>query len=77
MKLLLLLVFIASCAHKPDTITIVEEKVIFVDMQTYKEWGTTNLVPVGRRPLPSESEICNNPLWIDTRGCQAYHMKNR
>jgi hypothetical protein len=69
MKLLILLcMFFVGCATQPQPKVI--ERVVFVDIQTYMEWGTTKLVPIGRRPIPSEQEICSNPLWINSAGCQ-------
>lgn len=35
----------------------VRTEIKYVDIQTYKTWGTTKLVPIGVRPLPSETEL--------------------
>ena len=62
MKYLILFLSLFACAHKDAT---PKDKLIFVDMKTYMEWGTTKMVPIGRRAIPSEADICKNPLWIE------------
>jgi len=42
------------------------EKVKYVDIQTYKTWGTTNLVPIGTRKIPTPQE------WDRTFGTDDY-----
>jgi hypothetical protein len=71
---LLLLLLLTSC------ITIVpqpKEKTKFVDIQTYKTWGSTHLTPIGTRPLPTQAEIDNNPIWQYGEPDRAYHERQR
>jgi len=77
MKYLFILLLLASCAHEPKIIYIeVEvEKKVFVDYQTYLDWGTTKLIPIGRRPVPTQREFCLNPSWINSKGCEYFHAK--
>ena len=35
-----------------------QEVIRFVDYKTYQEWGTTNLHPFGRRPIPHGLNKC-------------------
>jgi hypothetical protein len=72
MKLLLPIVIMlaASCAHQPETIVIKETEYVFVDIQTYNEWGTTRLTPVGRRPIPTLEQACSNDLWKSSTKCR-------
>ena len=39
--------------------------------------GTTKLVPIGRRPLPSQQEIDNNPLWQRSPADDAYDRRRQ
>lgn len=65
-----LLFFLASCQTSHTHECKPTEKIRFVDIQTYKDWGTTKLVPIGRRPLPTQKELCSNPLWSNSKRCR-------
>ena len=39
----------------------VRTEVKYVDIETYKTWGTTRMVPIGVRRLPSEHDMKSNP----------------
>lgn len=54
----LVLNILSGCVTK----TIIIEKTKYIDIETYKTWGTTRLVPIGVRPLPTEEEICKKPF---------------
>lgn len=68
--LLLISLLLASCAHEPKTIVIRETEYVFVDVQTYNEWGTTRLHPIGRRPIPTLHEACENDMWKASAKCR-------
>ena len=72
--ILLILILLPSCT---TTTYEIREKTKFIDIQTYTEWGTTRLTPIGRRPLPTQNQICNNPLWMNSEGCRKYHWDNK
>lgn len=52
-----------------------EKKIIFVDKQTYSEWGTIRLNPINKRRIPTQSEIDNNPLWQYSSPDRAYERR--
>jgi len=42
------------------TKVIYRDKPVFVDMETYKTWGTTKLKPLGTRGIPERLRRCND-----------------
>lgn len=69
MKILLIFLILSSCMTPK---VVIKEKIKFIDYKTYTEWGTTRLVPIGRRLIPTEDEICRNPLWVKSKKCKEY-----
>lgn len=59
MRYLFLALLLSGCVTR----TIVVKETKYVDIETYKTWGTTRLTPIGVRALPTEEELCANPLW--------------
>lgn len=74
MRYLFMLLFLSGCT---TTETVYVEKVKYVDIETYKTWGTTNLVPIGTRPIPTQEEINCSPLWQYGEPDRAYDERQR
>lgn len=70
----LLLMFLFGCT---TTETVYVEKVRYVDIETYKTWGSIHMVPIGVRPLPTQEEIDCNPLWQHGEPDRAYDERHR
>ena len=68
---LLLLLLLTSCATPQP-----KEKIRFVDIETYKTWGSTHLTPIGVRSIPSQIED-NNSMWQYGRPDRDYHERQR
>jgi hypothetical protein len=32
----------------------------YVDIETYKTWGVTNMAPIGRRKIPANLRVCTD-----------------